>query len=271
MPQELPLKIHTDTNDQLNSLEEVGYAYIPRVLQTKEISELKKAIDKLKPFPESNDMARDPGDKLGLGKNSIHIKSAFNQDISLFNCLDKPGVIELAESALGQDCHIIGLTAWRTGPGRPDQNLHADWCPVPLPEDIASDPRVKIPIFIITAHFYLTDITETSGPTKIIPGSHRAGRAPNEKDISWNNIPEQSVILNAGDCVMFRSDIWHRGSANTSTESRYLVQVHYSNRWIAQRMPPYLNQFKFNKKLLSKATPRQRRLLGDHEIAGNYT
>ena len=85
MPQELPLKIHTDTNDQLNSLEEVGYAYIPRVLQTKEISELKKAIDKLKPFPESNDMTRDPGDKLGLGKNSIHIKSAFNQDISLFN------------------------------------------------------------------------------------------------------------------------------------------------------------------------------------------
>ena len=45
MPQELPLKIHTDTNDQLNSLEEVGYAYIPRVLQTKEISELKKAIN----------------------------------------------------------------------------------------------------------------------------------------------------------------------------------------------------------------------------------
>jgi len=271
MAKQLSLKIQINTKDQLNSLEEIGYAYIPKVLQTKEIIALKKAIDELKPLPESNDMTRDPGDKLGLAENSIHIKNAFNRDISLFNCLDKPRVIELAESALGEDCHIIGMSAWRSGPGRPDQNLHADWYPVPLPEDVASDPRIKVPIFIATTHFYLTDVAENSGPTKIIPGSHRAGRAPNENDFSWNNIPEQSIILNAGDCVMFRSDIWHRGSANASTESRYLVQVHYSSRWIAQRMPPYLNQFKFNEKLLSKATPRQRRLLGDHEIAGNYT
>ena len=40
MPKELPLKIHTDTKDQLNSLEDIGYAYIPKVLQTKEIIEL---------------------------------------------------------------------------------------------------------------------------------------------------------------------------------------------------------------------------------------
>ena len=32
----------------------------------------------------------------------------------------------------------------------------------------------------------------------------------------------------AGDVVLFRSEVWHRGSANTSNEVRYLMQVHYA-------------------------------------------
>ena len=71
--------------------------------------------------------------------------------------------------------------------------------------------------------------------------------------------------------MLHRSEMWHRGSANIGSETRYLVQVHYSSRWIAQRMPPYLNQLEFDKELLATATPRQRRLLEDHVIEGSYT
>ena len=34
------------------------------------------------------------------------------------------------------------MTAWVTGPGRPGQQLHCDWLPVELPEDVLADPRV---------------------------------------------------------------------------------------------------------------------------------
>ncbi|MBI4552022.1 MAG: dioxygenase, partial [Candidatus Latescibacteria bacterium] len=58
--------------------------------------------------------------------------------------------------------------------------------------------------------------------------------------------------------------VWHRGTANTSDRVRYLLQVHYANRMMTQKYPPYLNQFQFDPQLLAQATPRQRRLLGEH-------
>jgi len=64
--------------------------------------------------------------------------------------------------------------------------------------------------------------------------------------------------------VVFRSEVWHRGTANTSDETRYLLQVHYAMRMITQKFPPYLNRFQFDDSILAQATPRQRRLLGEH-------
>ena len=76
-------------------------------------------------------------------------------------------------------------------------------------------------------------------------------------------------MCKAGDCVLFRCEVWHRGTANTSNQMRYLLQVHYAQRIITQKYPPYLNKFQFDPALLTQATPRQRRLLGDH-VPSNY-
>ena len=75
-------------------------------------------------------------------------------------------------------------------------------------------------------------------------------------------------MCKAGDCVLFRSEVWHRGSANSSGETRYLLQVHYAQRMITQKFPPYL-RFQFNPDSLAIANPRQRRFLGDHKNS-NY-
>jgi len=45
-----------------------------------------------------------------------------------------------------------------------------------------------------------------------------------------------------------------------------MLQVHYGRRMVAQKFSPYLN-WRFNPQVLEEATPRQRRLLGDHEEA----
>ena len=74
-----------------------------------------------------------------------------------------------------------------------------------------------------------------------------------------------SILCSAGDVVVFRSEVWHRGTANTSDEVRYLLQVHYAQRMITQKFPPYLNRFQFDKSVLAQSPPRQRRLLGDHK------
>ena len=76
-------------------------------------------------------------------------------------------------------------------------------------------------------------------------------------------------MCSAGAGVLFRSEVWHRGTANTSEKVRYLLQVHHAKRIITQKYPPYLNKFQFDPDILSRCNPRQLRLLGDH-TPSNY-
>ena len=134
-----------------------------------------------------------------------------------------------------------------------------------LPEDVA--PKVNIPIYLCTAHYYLSDITEELCPTYVIPGSHKSGRTLNgnkDPEPKWDDRSLEPVICRAGDVLFFRSDVWHSGSLNaTEDQTRYLLQVHYSHRFIAQQFSPYIT-WQFNPEVIAACNPRQLRLLGDH-------
>lgn len=265
MSNALSLVAYPDLSSQVKAMEEDGYAYLPGVLNAAEIAELRAAMDGLEALPPSFDR-HDMPDNHGFLNKSIN--NAFNRDPIFLPYVDRPGIVEIAEAVHGTDCHIIGMTAWMTGPGRPDQHLHADWQPITLPPEVMDNPQVKIPIYISTAHFYLDDISEELGPTQFIPGSHRAGRAP-KGDLTYKGIGPKNILCKAGDVVIFRCEVWHRGTANRSQQTRYLLQVHYAQRMITQKFPPYLNRFQFDQTILASATPRQRRLLGDHKHS-NY-
>ena len=265
MVQALELKAQPDLASRVRGIEEDGYAYLPNAIDADKIAALREAMDRITPLDESFNRYTTP--ETG-GFFNKHINNVFNHDPIFLQYMDPPEVIEIAEAIHGDDCHIIGMTAWVTGPGRPDQKLHCDWLPVEIPEDLLADPRVKMPVFASTAHYYLNDLYEELGPTKFIPGSHKSGRRP-DGETEWRGRGEQSVLCKAGDVVMFRCEVWHRGTANRSDETRYLLQVHYAQRMMAQKFPPYLNRFQFDPDMLARCTPRQLRLLGDH-VQGAY-
>ena len=114
------LVYHSQIKDQIEAMHKIGYAYIPKVLTDKQVTELKYQMDQLSGITESFDRDCDGQSSDFLEK---HINNAFNRDRSFFDCLDVEGVIEIAEGVHGNDCHVIGMTAWVTGPGRPDQVL----------------------------------------------------------------------------------------------------------------------------------------------------
>ena len=260
MARSLELKAQPDLASRVRGIEEDGYAYFPQAIDAHAVAELRSAMDRLTGNEGSFDQytTTESG-----GFFNKHINNAFNRDPVFLQYVGQSGIVDLAEAIHGDDCHILGMTAWVTGPGRPDQQLHCDWLPVEIPEDLLSDPRVRMPVFISTAHYYLNDLYEELGPTKFIPGSHKSGRHPNG-ETEWHGRGEQSVLCKAGDVVMFRCEVWHRGTANRSNETRYLLQVHYARRMVTQKFPPYLNKFTFDPDILAQCTPRQLRLLGNH-------
>lgn len=240
----------------LAALHRDGFLLLHGVLDAAEIAWARQAMAALTPLH---------WDYCGLVDD--HFKCVFNRDPGWLHYLDRPGVIELMEAALGADCHIIGQTAWRARPGFIGAGLHLDYLVMELPRALLADPAFELPLQICTAHFYLDDITPALCPTQVIPGSHRAGRAPRPGEGHWEGRGPEPVLCRAGDVLLFRSELWHAGSRNTTPDrSRHLLQVHYGRRMVAQKFPPYLH-FSFAPATLAAATPRQRRLLGEHAPA----
>lgn len=248
--------MNRDITHQLNALHHQGFALLPGVLDAGQVAAARAAIDGLQPIH---------WDYQGLVDD--HYKCVFNRAPFWLAYLDLPGVIELAEAALGEDCHIIGQTAWRSHPGFVGAELHVDHLVMELPEALLADPAFTLPMQICTAMIYLDDIDRDLCPTLVIPGSHKAGRKPHPGEESWHGRTAEPVLCQAGDVLMLRSELWHSGSRNrTADRSRYLLQVHYGRRMVAQKFSPYL-QFRFNPQVLAAATSRQRRLLGEHAPA----
>jgi ectoine hydroxylase-related dioxygenase (phytanoyl-CoA dioxygenase family) len=244
-----------DIAGMARALEQDGFALAGAALTPQRVEEARAAIDALQPLHW--DETHEDG-----GRFMDRYLCVFNRDPFWLEFLDRPGIIEVAEAILGRDCHVIGQTAWRSLPGFHGDPLHVDYLPITF--TTASEVE-RVPVFILTAHFYVCDVTCDLAPTCVLRGSHRAGRAPRADERNWDGREATPVLAQAGECLLFRSDLWHSGSANRHASAmRYLLQVHYGRREMAQHFSPYL-EWRFNPAVIAAATKRQKRLLGDHE------
>jgi len=263
----LPPLATSDVDGIVHAVEDDGAAFMPGAISRELAAETRKKIDAL------DHLEGDDGRKEGSLLD--HHKCVFNRDPFWLQFIDPPGIIDAVEQLMGKNCHIIGMSAWRCRPGfggdQPGpKGMHIDQLFVPMDEQLLVTGKVHLPVFIATMHYYLVDMPEELCPTWVIPGSHKSGRAPgNAKaesgrtaggdEHSWNGVDAQPVLCNAGDGMLFRSEVWHAGSANrTPDKVRYLLQVHYAQRGIAQRFPPYID-FRHNPEVMAAATERPTR------------
>ena len=152
-----------------------------------------------------------------------------------------------------------------TGTGRHPMGLHIDYQPIGLPEDIASDPRVQVPIMISTMHYYLNDMYMELGPTLVVESSHKSGRVPDD-ETGWNGNECKALLCKAGDALLFRSDIWHGALPNCSDERRYMLQVHYGCAYIERPFgSPWKKSRPFPEDFVEQCDDRLRRLLGERQ------
>jgi len=186
-------------------------------------------------------------------------------------------ILEAIEPLLGEDCHVIANTCWRN-PAR-DHNTHGggfwhiDAGPhIPRDSAIPWDDRIPYPVFAIGAHIYLSDCPLESGPTGVIPGSHRSGAVPPrdrlaDVDLTWNGRGVLPLIAAAGDVALFVSDVWHRRLPTRAGDTgRFFLQVHYGRRDIAQRIRPTASVNHLTPDAIERATtPRMRTLIGLHD------
>lgn len=165
-PDDLPAKMAAMSRD--------GYVVLESIVPPAACDRLRSFIDATEWPPSDN-----PALAALIQKMKIYSKLVgpdWQNKPDLLEFIDLPHVIDVVESMHGADCRLIGGSLWVTGPGR-KQPIHLDYQPIRLPDDLASDPRIIVPVFISTAHIYLDDLIAEPelGPTLVVPGSHRAG------------------------------------------------------------------------------------------------
>ncbi len=255
-----------DTETAVQAMYDDGYVIFPGLLNANGVALLRARMDAMG--------SRNDDDYVVEGWcYNKHIASDFSQNPDLLDYIDLPGVVDVLEVIHGGDAHlnanpgpqVIGGSSWITGAGR-DMGIHTDYQSYHLPEEVHE--AYRLPIYCTTLHIYLNDLTPELGPTILIPGSHRAGRPP-EDEWSWKGRNPQAALVKAGDALLFRNDIWHGAWKNTHpTERRYMMQVHYAHGSFGKCYPSLRYPQLYAPEVLAKATPRQRRLLGERPPRG---
>lgn len=254
-------------------LEEEGYTLLEDVFEPAEIEALVAEIDQVyRDYPRDAraDAARD------AEEDEDFRYEMFNRSALAQRAMAHPRILEVIEPLLGEDCHVIANTCWRNPPREKNRHgggfWHIDAGPhLPRDPSIPWDDRIPYPVFAIGCHIFLQDCPIESGPTGVIPGSHKSGMPPprerrDDVTLTWNGVGVKPLVAGEGDVCLFVSDVWHRRlPAGKGDSGRYFLQVHYGRRDIAQRVRTTARVNHVSGDSAARAgTERDRKLIGLH-------
>lgn len=234
-----------------------GFALIPGVLSPGEIAALRQRSDEI--FADPALAGTKYIQSEFILRNTIELDPMFRQ------LLIRQPILDLAEAILGPDCKFCGQNVIRNRPGIAISRWHVDdVVEFPLSEGLERhDPRLRMPVLWFTVQMALSDIdSEADGPTQFVPGSHYAGRHPDDPDHpSFAGCGPVSVFCKAGDIYLQNNQCWHRGGPHSSPNMRYLLQSQYAARWAFTRFGEY-NRVPVPEAALRGAAPRLLQVLG---------
>jgi ectoine hydroxylase-related dioxygenase (phytanoyl-CoA dioxygenase family) len=160
-----------------------------------------------------------------------------------------PQMMTLIDASLGRGAVIASLSAIRKGPGPGFIPIHTDYAHVP-------EPYPEFPMTGVGV-WALEDWTVASGPTWIVPGSHRMRRAPRPGEGHNGGVP---IEMPKGSAVYFTHGVWHWQGDRSQPGERVTLHMHF-NRGILRSLEPK----KVDPQMLHRNPPRLGEMLGEDD------
>jgi len=216
----------------IREMEETGYTILPNAL----------------PWEFADDVRRETLRALSQHQ-TISLQWMLYQAREIEILAQNPQLMTLIDASLGRGAVIASLSAIRKGPGPGFIPIHTDYAHVPEP----------YPEFAMTGVgvWALEDWSVASGPTFIVPGSHRMRRAPRPGEGKDRGVP---IEMPKGSVVFFTQGVWHWQGDRTEPGERVTLHMHF-NRGILRSLEPK----KLDNQLLHRNAPRLGEMLGEDD------
>lgn len=206
------------TVDEQRQLDDRGYVVLPSCMPPDFLRELRRRILEL--FEEEGDRA---GHEFKTEEHARRLANLVDKGEVFRRAIVLPPVIEAVRHVLGADCKLSSLNARSADPNTAvGQPLHVDMSAVPDAKGY----------WVCNTVWMLDDFTTENGPTRMVPGSHRSGRRPQEVlDDPYAPHPDEVLLTGpAGTVAVMNAHLWHAGSANRTPAPRLAMHGFYCRR-----------------------------------------
>lgn len=195
----------------VKEMEELGYTVIENVAPPAFIDRLREAIVQA--------CEQDQGHYFNITEHGASADMLLTRDPVFADAVMNDKLLAMMEYMCGRNPIISQLSGSVRYQGAKAMPLHADqdWLPAPLPEHNA----------FMTGCFYCDDMVLESGPTKVVPGTHKLRRqpTPDESAAEEGAIP---LIAPKGSVGLWDGRLWHSNYARSQPGSRVVLHATYT-------------------------------------------
>jgi ectoine hydroxylase-related dioxygenase (phytanoyl-CoA dioxygenase family) len=198
--------------ENLNTL---GYVVVDKFLNADTLDQVRNRVEALYEAEGENagsEFRKEPGSRRLA--NLVDKGEIFQRLIAM------PRILELAGHVLGDRFKLSSFNARSANPHSSEaQPLHCD--AAALPDDGG--------FWVCNTIWLLDDFTPENGATRVIPGSHKWGKLPQQElaDPVAAHPREVLVTAPAGSVVIMNTHAWHGGTANRTANHRRALHAFY--------------------------------------------
>jgi ectoine hydroxylase-related dioxygenase (phytanoyl-CoA dioxygenase family) len=206
------------TLQEQHQLDEQGYVVLESCMGRDLLNGLRTRILAL--FEEEGDRA---GSEFRTEEHAHRLANLVDKGEVFRRAIVLPQMLDLVRHVLGSDCKLSSLNARSADPNTDvGQPLHVDMGAIPDDKGY----------WVCNTVWMLDDFTDDNGPTRMVPGSHKWGRRPQDVlDDPLAPHPDEAFLTGkAGGIAVMNAHLWHAGTANRSSKPRLAMHAFYCRR-----------------------------------------
>jgi ectoine hydroxylase-related dioxygenase (phytanoyl-CoA dioxygenase family) len=230
---------------ETSRLDEDGFLPLPGILSAGQLRLIRRRLAE-----RSAAEGERAGTEVHQEAGTDRLADLVNKDPVFDVCFTHPRILAAIARVLG-DFTLSSLNSRAALPGHGQQRLHADW----------GEPVQPGSYQVCNSIWLIDDFTESNGPTRAVPGSHRSARLPRDvmADPAGSHPGEVKLLGSAGTVVIFNSHLWHGGTVNMTDRPRRALHSYFCRRGLRQQLD---QRAYVRPETLARLSPAARYILG---------